>query len=152
MIQVNETTRVGIPMRRGQDTPAAQLEGLLLAQIIPIFGVQYAVGECLAGADAEEVAREAGAVAVDIIQGRAFRGRHARTHGPHGEAHTFVRVDEVGEDLGRRGHGDASFVPEFVESALHAQVRKPVLAVLLQYPSAIHILRFESLIACVGLK
>lgn len=48
----------------------------------------------------------------------------------HGQAHALVRIDEVGEDLGGCGDGDATLVSELVEAALHAQIGQPVLAVL----------------------
>lgn len=48
----------------------------------------------------------------------------------HAQAHALVRVHQVRQDLGRRCDGDAALVPQFVESALHAQVREPVLTVL----------------------
>ena len=57
-----------------------------------------------------------------LIQPRAI------TH--HTQTHALVRVDQVGQDLGRRSDRDAALVPQFVETALHAKVCKPVLAVL----------------------
>ena len=116
-------------MRRGQDAPSAQLERLLLAQVVAVLGVQHAVGKGLAGADAEQVAGEAGAVRVDVVEGGPLLGRDAGAHGAHAQAHALVRVDQVGQDLGRGGDRDAPLVPQLVQPALHAQVGEPVLAV-----------------------
>ncbi len=117
-------------MRRRENTPPAQLQRLLLGQIIPILGIQDAIRERLSGPDAEQIAREARAVRVDVVEGRSFLGGDAGAHGAHGETHAFVGVDEVREDFRRGGDGDAAFVPQFVESALHAEVGEPVLTVL----------------------
>ena len=107
-------------MRRSQNTSPAELQSLLLIQIIPVFGIQNPISERLTGAHAEEVPGQAGAVAVDIIQRWALRRSHAGAHGAHGETHAFVGVDEVGEDFRGCGDGDAAFVTEFVKTALHA--------------------------------
>jgi len=52
----------------------------------------------------------------------------------HAQTHAFVRVDEVGKNLRGRGDGDAALVSELVQTALHAQIREPVLAVLYTQP------------------
>lgn len=117
-------------MRRREDTPPAQLQRLLLSQIVPILGIQHAVRERLAGPDAEQVPRQPRAVRVDVVEGGPLLRRDPRAHGAHRQAHAFVRVHEVREDLGRRGDGDAPFVPELVQPALHPEVGEPVLAVL----------------------
>jgi hypothetical protein len=46
----------------GQNGTSAEGQSLLLAQIVPVVGVQHTVGECLTGADTEQVAGQAGAV------------------------------------------------------------------------------------------
>ena len=120
MIQVNEPSRVGIPMRRSQNTSAPQLQRLLLAQIVSVFRVQHTICECLSRTDTEEVAGKSGAIGVDVVESGAFGGSYARAHCAHGEPHAFVGVDEVGEDFGGCGDGDAALVAEFVESALHS--------------------------------
>jgi hypothetical protein len=48
----------------------------------------------------------------------------------HAQTHALVRVDEVGEDLGGGSDGDAALVAQLVQTALHTEVGKPVLAVL----------------------
>lgn len=81
MIQVDEPSGIGIPVRGGEDTAAAELEGFVFGEVVAVFGVEDAVGEGLAGADTEEVAREAGAVVVDVVEGGAFLGGDAGAHG-----------------------------------------------------------------------
>ncbi len=130
MIQIHAPPRIRIPMRRRQDTPPAQLQRLLLAQIIPILSIQHAVRERLAGPDAEQIPRQPRAVRVDVVQRRPLLRRDARAHSAHRQAHAFVRVYQVREDLRRRGHGDALLVAELVEAALHPEVGEPVLAIL----------------------
>jgi hypothetical protein len=148
VVQVDETTRVRITMCRSQDTPSTELECLVVAEIIAVLCVEHAVCEGLTGADAEEVAGEARAVAVDVIEGgallRGYAGAHCtlkmlsahewyceeegRTY--HAQAHALVRVHQVRQDLGRCGDGDAALVSELVEATLHSKVCEPVLAVL----------------------
>lgn len=130
MIQINKPPRISVPMRRRQDTPPPQLQRLLLPQIIPILGIQHPVRKRLPGPDAKEIPRQSRAVRIDVVERRTLLRRDAGAHGAHGETHAFVGVDEVGEDLGRGRDGDAALVPEFVQSALHAEVGEPVLAVL----------------------
>jgi len=48
----------------------------------------------------------------------------------HTQTHTLVRVYQVGEDLACCGDRDAALMSEFVETALHAKICEPVLAVL----------------------
>ena len=59
----------------------------------------------------------------DVLDGRGRR----RTH--HAQAHPLVRVDEVGQVLGRGGHRYPLAVSELVQSALDTQVGLPVLAI-----------------------
>lgn len=120
MIQVNIPTRIRIPMRRSQDTASPQLQRLLLGQIVLILRIQHTVRKGLSRADTEQVARQPRAVGVDVVERGAFGGGDARAHGAHGEAHAFVAVDYVGEDLGGGGDGDAALLAELVEAALHA--------------------------------
>lgn len=47
----------------------------------------------------------------------------------HAQAHALVRVDQVGQNLGRGRNRDAALVAELVQATLHAQVCEPVLAV-----------------------
>jgi hypothetical protein len=129
VIEVDETTRESITMRGRQDTPPSQLQGILIAQVVVILGVQHTVRECLTTADAEQVARQACAVAVDVVKGRTLLGRDTGAHGAHAQTHTLVAVDEVGEDLGGGGDADAALVSELVQAALHAQPSEPELAV-----------------------
>ena len=130
MIQIDETTRKRIPVRRGQDTPPPQFQRFLLLQIVLVLGVQDSVGKCLTGSDAEKIPGETRAVAVDVVESGSFLGGDAGAHGAHGQAHAFVGVDEVGEHLRSGGDGDTGLVAEFVKAALDAQVGEPVLAVL----------------------
>ena len=129
VVEVDEATREGITMRGCQDTPPSQLQGILVAQLVVVLGIQHTVRKRLTAADAEQVAREARAVAVDVVQGGPFLGRDAGAHGAHAEAHALVAVDKVGEDLGGGGDADAALVSELVEAALRAQPAEPKLAV-----------------------
>ena len=129
MVQIDKATGVSIAVHGSQDTSTAKLQGLLVRQIIAVLGVEHAVRESLARADAEEVAGEACAVTVDVVEGRALLGGDAGAHGAHAEAVALVRVDQVRQDLAGGGHADAALVPQLVKPALHAQVRQPVLAV-----------------------
>lgn len=129
MVQVDETTRVGIAMRSRQDASPTKLQGILNAQVIVVLGVQNTIRKCLAGPNAEQVPREPGAVAVDVVQRGALLLGHASAHGAHAESHALVAVDQVGEDLAGGCDADAAFVPELVEAALHAEPGQPVLAV-----------------------
>lgn len=129
MVQVDETTRVRITVRRRQDTPLAQLQRLLVRQIVLVLGIQHTVGKSLTTAHAEQVARQPRAVAVDVVQRGALLLGHAGAHGAHAEALALVAVDEVGQDLAGGGDADAALVAELVQAALHAQPGEPVLAV-----------------------
>lgn len=62
VVEVDETTRVCVTVHGGQNGTSAEGQSLLLAQIVPVVGVQHTVGECLTGADTEQVAGQAGAV------------------------------------------------------------------------------------------
>jgi hypothetical protein len=84
VVQVDEATRVRVTMGGGQDTPSAELKRVLVREIELVFCIEHTVGERLARADAEEVARETRAVAVDVVERRAFLGGNAGTHGPLG--------------------------------------------------------------------
>jgi hypothetical protein len=65
----------------------------------------------------------------------AERAKGGETY--HGQPLSLVGVDQVREDLGGCGNGDAALVSELVEAALHAQVRKPVLTVLFSYQNTV---------------
>ncbi|GKT42341.1 tRNA pseudouridine synthase 1 [Colletotrichum spaethianum] len=113
----------------GWDTPAAEVERLLVRQVVAVLSIQDTVGEGLTTADAEKVAGKASAVRIDVVERGALLLGDAGTHGAHAEAHALVRVDEVGEDLGGGGDRDAALVAELVKAALHAEPGEPVLAV-----------------------
>ena len=114
MIQINITTRKRIPMRRRQDTPPPQLQCLVRIQIIPILGIQHTIGKRLPTAHAEQVPSQPRAIAIDIVQCGPLLRRDAGAHGAHAEPVAFVAVDEVREDLGGGGDGDAALVSELV--------------------------------------
>ena len=48
----------------------------------------------------------------------------------HAQTHALVGVDQVGENLGCCCHRDAPLVTELVQTALHAEICEPELAVL----------------------
>lgn len=62
VVEVDETTRVCVTVHGSQNGTSAQGQRLLLGQVVPVVGIQHTVGECLTGADTEQVAGEAGAV------------------------------------------------------------------------------------------
>lgn len=129
VVQVDEATRVGITVRGREDAPPSQLQGILVAELVAVLGIQHTVRKRLTAADAEHVPGQARAVAVDVVQGGPLLGGDAGAHGAHAQAHALVAVYEVGEDLGGGGDADAALVAELVEAALHAQPAEPVLAV-----------------------
>ena len=120
MVEIDIPTRERIPMRRSKDTSPPQLQRRLFAQIIVILRVQHAVRKRLPRPHAEEITRQPCSLGVDVVERWAFLRSHAGAHGAHAQPHAFVGVDEVGQDLGGGGDGDAAFVPELVEAALHA--------------------------------
>lgn len=110
MVQVDVTTRVSISVGGGQNTSLSKLQGLLIRQIVLVLGIENTIRECLTRANAEEVARQASTVAVNIVESRAFLLGDTGAHGAHAEAHSLVTVDEVGEDLAGGGNADATLV------------------------------------------
>lgn len=76
MVQVDETTRVRVTVHGSKDTSAAELEGLLLSQVIVVVGVKHTICEGLTGSDTEQVPGESGAVGVDVVESGSFLGRH----------------------------------------------------------------------------
>ena len=80
MIQIDETARECIAVGGGQDAAAAERDGILVREVVVVLGIQDAVCKRLAGADAEEVAGQAGAVGVDVVQRRPFLGGDAGAH------------------------------------------------------------------------
>lgn len=128
MIQVYRVTRERITMSRSINTPPPQLLRLLIRQIPPIPLIQHTIRKRASTPHTEQIALQPRSVAVHI-EDRGPRLVPAADHGAHGEAHAFVRVDEVGEEFGGGGDGDAFFVAQFVQAAVHAQVGFPVLAV-----------------------
>jgi hypothetical protein len=81
VVQVDETTRVGVTVRRGQDTAATELQGLGVLEVVLVFGVEHTVCECLTRADTEEVAGQTSAVAVDVVEGGALLWGDTGAHG-----------------------------------------------------------------------
>lgn len=76
VVQVNETTGVGITVHGSQNGSAAEVQCLLLSQLVFVLGVQHTVSESLTRSDTEQVTGETGAVGVDVVQGGSFLGRH----------------------------------------------------------------------------
>lgn len=81
VVQVDEATRVCVTVGGSQDTPLSELQRLVVLEIVLVLGIEHTVGECLTGADTEQVAGKASAVAVDVVESRAFLRRHTRAHG-----------------------------------------------------------------------
>lgn len=128
MIQIHRITRERIPMPRRINTPPPQLLRLLIRQIPMIPLIQHAIRKRASTPHTKQIALQPRPVTIDVKDRRA-RLVPAADHGTHGEPHAFVRVDEVGEELGGGGDGDAFFVAEFVQATVHAEVGFPVLAV-----------------------
>jgi hypothetical protein len=80
MVQVDKPTGVRVPMHSSQDTAASELERFLGRKVISVLGIEDAISEGLTGADAEEVASEASAIAVDVVQGGSFLGSDTGAH------------------------------------------------------------------------
>jgi hypothetical protein len=129
VVQVDETTRVSISVGGGQDTSAAQSQSLLICQVVSVLGVQHTIGKGLTGTNTEQVAGKSRAVAVNVVQGGTLLLGHSGTHGTHRQTHALVLVDQVGENLGGSGHGDAALVSELVKAALHSEPCEPVLTI-----------------------
>lgn len=129
VVQVDETTGVGVTMRSCQDTSSTELKSIVHAQFVVVLGVQDTIRKGLTRADAEQVASQTSTVAVDIVQRRSFLLGDSSAHGAHAEAHALVAVDEIGEYLAGSRDADATLVTELVQTALHAQPRQPVLAI-----------------------
>lgn len=119
VIQVNETTWIGISVSGGQNAPPSQLQRFFVTQIISIFRIQHTVCKCLSGTDTEEISGQTCAVGINVIESRAFGGSHASAHRPHRQPHAFVGVDKIGEDFRGRSDRDTALMAEFVEAALH---------------------------------
>jgi hypothetical protein len=151
VVEVDETSRVSVAVGGGKNTAPAELQGILVRELVLVFCIEHTVGKRLTGTNAEEVAGKTRAVAVDVVESGAFLRGHTGAHGAlktgwlaqhrrsmaaktewtyHGQSHALVGIDEVGEDLGGSGDGDAALVAELMEATLHAQVGQPVLAVL----------------------
>jgi hypothetical protein len=81
VVQVDETTRVCVTVGGSQNTPLSELQRLVVLKIVLVLGIEHTVGECLTGADTEQVAGKASTVAVDVVERRAFLRRHTRAHG-----------------------------------------------------------------------
>lgn len=67
-------------MGSGQDAAPAELQSCFLFEVVRVLGIEHPVGEGLTGADAEEVAGEARAVGVDVVEGWAFLWGYAGAH------------------------------------------------------------------------
>jgi hypothetical protein len=129
MVQVNEAARISIPMRSSKNTPAAQLQRLLHAEIILVLRIQDAISKRLTGPDTEQVPGQPRPITINIVQRGSFLLRNASTHGAHAQPHALVLVHQVRQDLGGGRDADAALVPQLVEPTLHAQPGEPVLAV-----------------------
>lgn len=81
VVQIDETSRVRIPMGSRQDTPSAQLERLVVFKVVLVLCVEHTVRECLTGTNTEEVASETRAVTVDVVEGGAFLRGYTGAHG-----------------------------------------------------------------------
>ena len=132
MVQVDGSTRVCVTMHGCEDAAATELESFFVCEVVFVFSVEDTVGEGLTGANAEEVSRETGTVAVYVVESGSFFLGYASAHGSlvqislveylnlskkatyHAETHALIGVDEVGENLGCGGDGDAALVPELV--------------------------------------
>src|SRR3546814_11035014 len=79
---------VGVAVRGRQDAPPAELQRVLDAQVVVVLGVEHAVRERLTAAHAEEVALEARAVAVDVVE----RGALLRSEEHTSELQSLMRI------------------------------------------------------------
>src|SRR2546423_371022 len=99
MVQVDEATRVGISMCRGQNAPSSKLESLFDLQVVAIFGIEYSIRKCLTRSDAKKISSKSSAVRVNVVECRTLLRCDSSNHCSHRQTHTFVGVDKVCEDL-----------------------------------------------------
>ena len=124
VVQIVDTTGVGIPVGGMIDSALAKVDGLIDGEVGAVVGVQNAVGIGGTGSDGKVGALEAGAVVVDVIQLRAGL-IPTGDHGAHAEAVAAVGVHGVGQKLGGGRDGDALAVAQLVHAALGAEVALP---------------------------
>ena len=124
VVQVVDTTGVGIPVGGMVDGTLAKVDGLIDGKVGAVVGVQNAVGIGGTGSDGKVGALEAGAVVVDVVQLRAGLVPTGY-HGAHAKAVAAVGVHGVGQKLGGGRDGDALAVAQLVHAALGAEVALP---------------------------
>ena len=120
MVQIDIAAGIRIPVRSSKDAPPSKLQSILHIEVVMILRVQHAIRKRLPRSHTKEIARQPCPLGVDVVECWTFLWSNASAHGAHAETHSFVAVDEVGEDLGGGRDGDAAFVAELVEAALHA--------------------------------
>jgi len=81
VIQIDVPAGISIPMRSSQNASTSKLKCFIFGQVVSVFCIEDAIGECLARTDTEEISGKAGAVAVDVVEGGAFERCHASAHG-----------------------------------------------------------------------
>mmetsp|Transcript_76737 Transcript_76737/g.206918 ORF Transcript_76737/g.206918 Transcript_76737/m.206918 type:complete len:325 (+) Transcript_76737:199-1173(+) len=113
-----------IAMRGVVDGAATELDGVFHGHVAIIGAVQDAIGEGRTGADGEALALETLAAVIHHVQ----RGALLVPSGDHRaarEALAFVLEENVGQELGCGGHGDALLGSELVHAAEAGQVALP---------------------------
>lgn len=124
VVQVVDTTGVGIPVGGMVDGTLTKVDGLIDGKVGAVVRVQNAVGIGGTGSDGKVGALEASAVIVDVVQLRAGFVPTGN-HGAHAEAVAAVGVHGVGQKLGGGRDGDALAVAQLVHAALGAEVALP---------------------------
>mmetsp|Transcript_5700 Transcript_5700/g.35485 ORF Transcript_5700/g.35485 Transcript_5700/m.35485 type:complete len:254 (+) Transcript_5700:3120-3881(+) len=128
VINTNRTTRDCIAESGVVDGSSSQFHCIFWREVPTIPFVQHTVGVQGSRPHAEHLAFGALSFAVYVVQ--AWSGSvPSGNHGAHGQPHSFVPVQGVGQEFGCSTHGDPPLVFQLVGFALHAQVTLPELAI-----------------------
>mmetsp|Transcript_36142 Transcript_36142/g.52981 ORF Transcript_36142/g.52981 Transcript_36142/m.52981 type:complete len:278 (+) Transcript_36142:159-992(+) len=133
-VHIVEAAGVSVAVSGVVDCHAAQFDGFFVSHVPSVVGVQHTVGISGAGADRKPrhalVRLQASAVAVDVVQlALVLAVVPPCNHRAARQTVAFVTVEGVVERLRRGPHGNALFVLQLVQPALHAEVALPERAV-----------------------
>mmetsp|Transcript_18541 Transcript_18541/g.45945 ORF Transcript_18541/g.45945 Transcript_18541/m.45945 type:complete len:270 (+) Transcript_18541:124-933(+) len=124
VVQVVDSSRGGIAMRRVVNGPLSEFNGLFHRQILSVVVVQDTVGVCRTTSDGKHLSLQARAIVINIIElGTLFVP--AGNHGSHRQTVSAVGSHDIRQHLGGGCHRDAAAVSELVQPALHSEVALP---------------------------